>query len=479
MFRFKKKYAFDAQEKKKRSATDLLFILYLVFIVWLPLPWGSNAAWAWPIAAAMPSMILVLWIILYSIDKARFPIAFLHAKAPIVLLALFTGWTFLQSIPLPGFVVQLLSPSAYDTYTHLNTHLNAEHFYLSYAPYDAWTTALKSTGLFALFIITLLLINSRDRLYKLAYTVVLSGTAQALYGAFMTISKLEYGFFEKKLFYIGVATGTFVNRNHMAGYMEICLAISIGLLISYFRPGMIETVPMRNQIRDILRWIFSRKMLIRSAIIFMVIGLVLTRSRMGNTAFLVSVTLITGLYFLIRKRRNRSMVFLFVSILVIDFLVVGQFFGIEKLKDRLQKSSIQQESRDDVTLSTIPIIKTHLLTGTGGGSFRTIYKRYQPPEVKGFYKHAHNDYAQFMVEFGAIGVSLLILLLFWSLLTAFKAYKRRQSYLMRGVAFMALMGLLSILIHSTTDFNLQIPANANMFILLMALAPISYYMRSS
>ena len=44
---------------------------------------------------------------------------------------------------------------------------------------------------------------------------------------------------------------------------------------------------------------------------------------------------------------------------------------------------------------------------------------------------------------------------------------------MRGMSFAAIMGIIAILIHSSVDFNLQIPANAATFMVLLALAWIS------
>ena len=37
------------------------------------------------------------------------------------------------------------------------------------------------------------------------------------------------------------------------------------------------------------------------------------------------------------------------------------------------------------------------------------------------------------------------------------------------MAFASLMGVMAILIHSTADFNLHIPANAALFVVLLAL----------
>jgi hypothetical protein len=46
---------------------------------------------------------------------------------------------------------------------------------------------------------------------------------------------------------------------------------------------------------------------------------------------------------------------------------------------------------------------------------------------------------------------------------------------MRGISFGAMMGITSLMIHSWVDFNLQIPANALTFMLILAFGWISLY----
>jgi hypothetical protein len=57
-----------------------------------------------------------------------------------------------------------------------------------------------------------------------------------------------------------------------------------------------------------------------------------------------------------------------------------------------------------------------------------------------------------------------------SLFVALKAQAKQRARIMQGAGFAAMMGIISILIHSATDFNLQIPANAQLFSVLLALA---------
>ena len=56
------------------------------------------------------------------------------------------------------------------------------------------------------------------------------------------------------------------------------------------------------------------------------------------------------------------------------------------------------------------------------------------------------------------------------------AQARRRDPLVRGVAFGVVMGVVAIGIHSTVDFNLQIPANAFVFMILLALGWVSLYL---
>jgi hypothetical protein len=44
------------------------------------------------------------------------------------------------------------------------------------------------------------------------------------------------------------------------------------------------------------------------------------------------------------------------------------------------------------------------------------------------------------------------------------------------MGFTSVMGIISLMIHSTTDFNFHIPANAALFMVILALGWIAYAM---
>ena len=123
--------------------------------------------------------------------------------------------------------------------------------------------------------------------------------------------------------------------------------------------------------------------------------------------------------------------------------------------------------------------KDYPVFGSGLGSFPVVIPRYSGDGTAVAYTHAHNDYLEFGAEAGAIGLSLLGLMVLLSFAAALRAQYLRRDPLMRGLSFAAMMGILALMIHSAVDFNLQIPANALAFMLLLALAWISLYHESA
>jgi O-antigen ligase len=87
-----------------------------------------------------------------------------------------------------------------------------------------------------------------------------------------------------------------------------------------------------------------------------------------------------------------------------------------------------------------------------------------------YFDHAHNDYVQFMIETGVIGLGLLGVFVLGHVLHAIRVMIGRRRRSAAAATFAALMAILAQAIHATADFNLQIPANAASLLVLMALA---------
>jgi O-antigen ligase len=157
---------------------------------------------------------------------------------------------------------------------------------------------------------------------------------------------------------------------------------------------------------------------------------------------------------------------------------VGAFFGVEKVADRLQNTSVNKESRDEVSRDTFIMWQENPILGVGAGTYQYTYPAYKSDDVVStrLYDHAHNDYFQFLAEFGLVAFVLLLTSVLWCLWWSIRAMYKRRSELFKGLGFASCMGLIAIGIHSSVDFNLQIPANAFMFVFMMALAVLARWM---
>lgn len=450
---------------------DFPFLGFLVLLVWAPLPFGSNRPWAVSILEFWSFLIATVWLWGFSRKKYESTAAFKAAKPVFFVMIIWLVYGAIQFVPLPANFVKMLSPTSAEMHMLSGP---SEWMTISVDPYASLTSWFKCLAYVVLFGISLLVIENSRRLKLVAYTLVLSGLVQAFYGSFMTLSGIEYGFFVKKYAYLGNATGTFVNRNHLAGYLELCIASGIGLMISML--GDSRAVTTRQKLRNLLGAILGEKFRVRLFLAVMVIALVLTHSRMGNTAFFSSMLVAGGLALILMKQAPRSMVVLLVSLMLIDIFIVGTWFGVEKVVNRIESTSMAHDSgRVDVNEVSLKILKDYEITGSGGGSFYTVFPRYRTADIAAYYDHAHNDYMEFAVEYGIAAVLPGMMVLF-SLAAALLAVNRRRNGLMRGMAFSSMMGIFALMIHSSVDFNLQIPANALTFMVILSLGWVSLYL---
>jgi O-antigen ligase len=218
-------------------------------------------------------------------------------------------------------------------------------------------------------------------------------------------------------------------------------------------------------------------MVLRLSLCVLVIALTTTHSRMGNTAFFSSLLIAGVIGIALSRHATRNTVILLVTLIVIDLAIVGSWFGVEKLAQRIQETTMQEvEEREEPGMHTLGIVRDYPLFGSGPGTFYTTFPRYRPETITAFFDHAHNDYAQIAAETGLIGLGLLGTLVAVTLAVALMAQWQRRDPLMRGMSFACIMGVTSILIHSWVDFNLQIPANAVYFMVLLALGWISLHL---
>lgn len=428
---------------------SIIFALLCLVLIWAPIPVGSNRPWAWSLLELLIGGVYLLHLAnSWRVDgPPLWQRWFNSLLLPLALLQLYL-WLQLSAL-LPW--IQTIDPKQ--------------------------TEIMLLKGLFFLMWLQLVCVytNTAFRLRMLVLMVVLSGFVQAFYGSVLNLAEVS----NSPLFAVneaGRARGSFVYQNHFANYLALCLSMALGLLLSE-----LSSQPPQWRLKAILRDFFSSllssKLMLRLAIIVMVIGLVLSRSRMGNAAFFSSLALVSLLALFCYKRPPALLKPLVISILLLDMLIIGSMFGLEKLQQRFAETSFASEARDEVVIDSLPLLQQFGWQGTGGGTFYTAFPAYQPQVYSGFYDHAHNDYLQFAIEVGIPMTLLLGLTLLWSLWQNVQVMRTSDHKLHRGLAFGCAMASVHMLIHCTVDFNLQAPATAMLYLTILAIGQRLYSQR--
>ena len=457
---------FNTQKTEKFLFGFLLFTLF-----WLPLSLGANRPWAW---ALMQMSVFSLGGILLLTHKSLLTKLYTQYKLMVVVWLVFLTWQLINIVPLPFSLVEALRPERVNFLLNDNVQgmesISSQWLPLSFDVGQSDVIFFKSLAYCFLFFITLTLVNTGKRLRYILIVISAAGVFQAIYGSLEVLSGLQYSLVFK-LPVSHIATGSFVYKNHYANFLLLCLSAAIGYMIASLR--IRSGSSPRERLRRIVHFWLSNKVLFRIGIIIMVIALVMSRSRMGNSAFFIAMTATATLGLIYFKPRQKSYVVLFISMLVIDILIVSSLFGLKQVQQRLEQTNLTQESRDEVVTDALPLLSQYGILGTGGGTFYTVYPQVQSESIQHFYDHAHNEYLQFAIEFGVVGAAIIAVLVLLCAKSALSAIRHRRHPLPRGTAFATVMAVIGMALHGTVDFPLQAPANTAIFIVLLALGALS------
>jgi hypothetical protein len=476
---------------------------FFALIVYTPLPLASNRPWALALLGVLTGC-LFLWNLWRPAGRSM-AFVWQSAKTPLILIGLWIMLLAIQLVPLPDAWINMLDHRAVFT----TPGLSAET--ISIDPYSTRLYLAKACILAMVFWLAVTLIYTRRRIEWLAKVVVISGLLQALVGVVITSTGTTF-----QLFFVELvnprAHGTFVYPNHYAGYLELTLAMGIGLMIAKL-DGRIS-INWRQRLHGWLAVIISGKAMLRLALIIMVVGLVASRSRMGNAAFFASLLIIGVLTVIFTKRASckthdrqstnmmHSTILFIMSLIVLDVVIIGGMVGVEKVVQRIEHTNLQTQSslaklsevrlivtpssgnvqpiqvyhneqsveeRSEAALPSLQIIRDFPWLGTGGGTFYLSFPHYRPSEVREYYNHPHNDFIEFASEVGLTGLLLLAAMVAHSAWQSLMLLVQGRDQLARGMAFASLMGMTSLLIHGAVDFNFQNPANAMLFLILLSL----------
>jgi len=444
--------AYTTYRIRHTLASRFGFLIVCLAIILSALAYGTVHYWALAIFFIGAVSILVLWLI-DSWSLGSFRISRNVLQLPLLgmlLLGLF------QLLP-------LRHPE--DVGTHSIPLVSS----LSFDPYSTRFILVQTAALLIYLAAVLVFTDTPKRLRLLVRTITVFGFFLAIFGLTQSFTSPDKVYWIRELPQ-SQAFGPFINRHHFAGYMELALALPLGLVFT----GSIER---------------EKKFIYLFAAGLMAVALIMTNSRGGFISLFAELLFLVATMGLRRRHKHKKresgehkprIKSAAMKAGLALALVVALFGGVVLLGgEEALTRMVGSVNTDDPTTGrahfwsvTVDIIKHHPWVGTGLGAFGVVYTSYDSRNGMYRLEQAHNDYLQVLSDGGIAGA---VIGLFFVVSLFRMGFARRESRddFRRGVATGALAGCFAVLVHSFFDFTLHTPANALLFLVLAALATMN------
>ncbi|HWD18031.1 MAG TPA: O-antigen ligase family protein [Verrucomicrobiae bacterium] len=301
----------------------------------------------------------------------------------------------------------------------------------------------ESTTIFTVTLVTLAMLLSLFAVYQFA--------THAPYLTFYTwATRLPQ--------YINRGSGTFVNPNNFAGFLEMLIPLGLSyILLSRLSP--------------------IAKVMMGYATLVMIAGLCVSVSRgaMAATA-IASAGMCVALLF---EGGLLLPTLVALALLIGGGIWVNSSFGAAQRRfNRLHDTVELRDDRRDYWPIAVEIFQEHKLWGAGPGHFDQEFYFHRPEKMQLRLTYAHNEYLNTLADWGLAGLALIggvVAAVFYGAWRTWHSVRRSAGDLGRrrsdkgafivGAAF----GLVALALHCIVDFDMHLPADALLAVGLLAL----------
>lgn len=264
--------------------------------------------------------------------------------------------------------------------------------------------------------------------------------------------------------------GTYPNRDHLAGFLEMALPLSLAMLtssIGHSHTARRHTRNLRQRLALLATSYLNQAVVYACISIAILLGLIFTQSRTGNVLAMVVILLSTIAFS--ARLGGRNVYGLLGTFTAISIMLAIEV-GMAPVLNRFIHQDPLQDSRWEIFNTTITAIGEFFPVGSGIGTFSQIFPRFQESGFNGtFVNRAHNDYLEWIMEGGIIAAILILLFLVLYISRWTKVIKRGEWRTFNFMQVGAGIGVFAMILHTFVDFNLHIPANQIYFAFLAAL----------
>lgn len=291
----------------------------------------------------------------------------------------------------------------------------------------AWTVSRQARRSRALIVVAVMIMALFQAVYG---TIAFAGGQDTILGIW------------DKVAYRGSVTGSFYNRNHLAGFFAVAMPLGAAWLFTRRWDPSHHRIPVIRA---------------TAAVVYLLVtgaALIGTASRLGIFSAAIGFVVWVWLYTKEAGAAPGRARYAWLGLLLVP-LAAGVWFGPEHLIQRLLQID-EATGRLGIWGAMLDAPPAVWIQGIGAGGFHDVFKLIHPMIHDKSVWRAHSEYLQVVFELGLVGMLLLApFVVFWLK----RCRPARLSPLQRG----ALAGVAAIMIHNIADFDMQVPGTAVAF----------------
>ena len=330
------------------------------------------------------------------------------------------GW--LQCLPLPGAIVNTLSPTSvtFHQFMNIGAFDPSAMRPLSLAPIASLDAMINLTAA-AMFYWIIRESSGYNGTRILTRSIAVMGAVAVLIAVLQPVlfpNGKVYGFWSP-IYIEAHPVGPIISRNHFASWMLVGAPIAVGYLITHARTYWVGTNAVRMSVKMLTD---TRALWVATCAALMGIGVLISQSRAGLTG--LSAAAFVGLLTTRRHLGTKGRAGLVAATLL---FAIAAWITANPSTGVLQRIQTTENDgwggRPAIWSATLGMARQYPVTGIGLGAFEGAMPAYQTPPVTIIFNHAHNQYLQWLSEGGIVG-AMIGLALF---VTGYRLYSRRRS----------------------------------------------------
>ncbi len=426
------------------------YTLYLVALIFAPLAFGTVELWSLTTIEVLTAVAAVLFFL--AVFFQRKTLFSLPGSVPLLLLLLFI---LLQLIPLPVSFVRFLSPSAYDAYAPVLSMSGSEWIPLTINQKATMQEFFRISCYSLFYILTIQLLSINVHFKKTVFVVTGLAAGIALLAIIQQVGSPDKIYWFRSVPENASPFGPWINPNQFAGFMEMMSPLALGLFL-FYRPRVRSDETLRAKVVTFFTMPGSNLYLFLGfAVSLMALSVFVSLCRGGILTITLSVFVFMLLYNMKKTKRGRVAVLAIVGCVVMAVSWFGWAAVIAEFNHGITRSGDIVDGRFDIWKDSLRIFRSFFLFGSGFGTYVDIFPSFRSFPGYDIVDHAHNDYLELLTDGGIVGFGLAAWFVLAVLRHGWRMIRVRNDQYAVLLGIGVLTGIIAMLMHSVTDFNMH------------------------